>query len=188
MNRLDCRGLACPLPVIETKKALAGAGDTLEVLVDNQTAKENVIKFATAQQCGVNVENEGDNFSIKITKPAAAKVPARQQGGRIWIITQDTLGNGSKELGAVLMKSFFYTLTEQEPPEKLLFINSGVMLTLVDSPVLGHIKTLAEAGADVLSCGTCLDYYAVKDQLAAGGVTNMYAIVEAMSSGRAAIL
>ena len=188
LNRLDCRGLACPLPVIETKKALAAVSDVLEVLVDNQTAKENVVKFATGQQCGVSIEDADGDFCIRITKPLGVGSLPIQGERRIWLITQDTLGHGSKELGTILMKSFFYTLTEQEPPEKLLFINSGVMLTLADSPVLGHIKALAGKGAEVLSCGTCLDYYAVKDRLAVGTVTNMYTIVEAIASGRAAIL
>lgn len=193
-NELDCRGLACPRPVIETKKALAAlASDSLVVLVDNPVAKENVVKFATAERCGVSIESRDDQFAIRITKLGGntsdrQSAPALPSDGMVWLITQDTLGHGSKELGSILMKSFFYTLTEQAAPKKLLFINSGVMLTLADSPVLAHIQTLAERGTEVLSCGTCLDYYAVKDRLAVGGVTNMYTIIESLSAGRSATL
>jgi selenium metabolism protein YedF len=194
-NQLDCRGLACPLPVIETKKALAGlTGEALTVLVDNQVAKENVVKFATAQQCGVSVEGQDGDFRIRITKsgiPAAVITPvgtAASSVGGVWLITQDSLGHGNKELGSVLMKSFFYTLTERELPSKVLFINSGVLLTLQDSPVLAYIETLAGRGVEVLSCGTCLDYYGVKERLAVGGITNMYTIVEALATGRAVTL
>ena len=192
-NQLDCRGLVCPLPVIETKKALVGlAGATLTVLVDNQTAKENVVKFASSQQCGVSVEPQADGFCIQITKPVKPAEPAAPasvpSGGMVCLITQDSLGHGNRELGSVLMKSFFYTLTEQELPSKILFLNSGVLLTLQDSAVLGHIKALANSGVEVLSCGTCLDYYGVKEKLAVGGVTNKYTIVEALSTGRAVTL
>ena len=195
MNReLDCRGLACPLPVIETKKALQKLiGDVLVVVVDNLVAKENVVKFATAQQCGICVEGQDGQFSIRITKPGI--IPALQansvtvpESGLVWLITLDTLGHGSKELGSVLMKSFFYTLTEQALPRKVLFLNAGVLLVLEDSPVLSHLQTLAEKGVEILSCGTCLDYYGVKERLAIGGITNMYAIVEALTSGRVVTL
>jgi len=195
-HQLDCRGLACPQPVIETKKALANlTGEVLTVLVDNQAAKENVVKFATAQQCGVSVEGQDKNFSIRITKSGTISVPADSRvtatptdGGMIWPITQDRFGHGNKELGAVLMKSFFYTLTERKLPSKVLFVNSGVLLTLQDSPVLAHLETLASRGVEVLSCGTCLDYYGAKEKLAVGGITNMYTIVEALATGRAATL
>lgn len=188
-NKIDCRGLACPLPVIETKKALANlSGETLSVLVDNQTAKENVVKFASAQQYGVSVEGKDGLFTIRITAPTEAKVDSAQAPATSWLITQDTLGHGNKELGAVLMKSFFYTLTEQKLPQKVLFLNSGVLLALDDSPVLAHIQALADKGVEILSCGTCLDYYGAKDRLAIGGVTNMYTIVDALMSGRSVVL
>lgn len=196
-QQLDCRGLACPLPVIETKKALASlTREALTILVDNQVAKENVVKFATAQQCGVSVESQAGNFSIRITKPGmpttliAPVAPVALSAGdsMVWLITQDSFGHGSKELGSVLMKSFFYTLTERELPSKVLFVNSGVFLTLQDSPVLAHIETLAKRGVEVLSCGTCLDYYGIKERLAVGGITNMYTIVEALAAGRTVAL
>lgn len=192
-NELDCRGLACPLPVIETKKALQKlVGGALVVMVDNQVAKENVVKFATAQQCGVCVESQEGQFNIRITKPGTALAQVNSvtipTSGMVWLITQDTLGHGSKELGAVLMKSFFYTLTEQELPSKVLFLNAGVLLTLDDSPVLPHLQTLTEKGVEILSCGTCLDYFGVKERLSIGGISNMYTIVEALTSGRAVTL
>jgi selenium metabolism protein YedF len=136
-----------------------------------------------ANQCGVSVEEKQGHYYIKITKGPAASVRTEgatviSAGETVYLITKDTLGHGSEELGTVLMKSFLYTLTETEPlPRTLIFINSGVRLTTKDSPLLGHLQTLAGRGVQILSCGTCLDYFALKERLAVGQVTNMYSIV-----------
>ncbi|SPF53827.1 Selenium metabolism protein SirA (fragment) [Candidatus Desulfosporosinus infrequens] len=100
----------------------------------------------------------------------------------VYVFTQDTLGQGSRELGAVLIKGFLYTLLETRPrPKTLLFMNAGVLLTIQDSPVMDHLNKLAQEGVEILSCGTCLDYFVVKDKLAIGEITNMYTIVEKMT-------
>lgn len=187
---IDARGLACPEPVIATKKALASIVDgVVSIVVDNEVSKENVVKFATAHHCGVSVTRQGEDFSVRITKgaPGLEQAVLTQQaavtGNTVYVITQDTLGHGSRELGAVLMKSFVYTLVETSPaPKSLVFMNSGVLLTVKDSPVVSHLMTLAENGVEILSCGTCLDYFGIKDKLAVGGITNMYTILETMSA------
>lgn len=103
--------------------------------------------------------------------------------GTIYVITQDTLGHGKVELGEVLMKGFIYTLLEIKPmPKAILFMNGGILLTVEGSPVIGNLEKLEQAGVEILSCGTCLDYFEVKDKLAIGGITNMYTIVEMMSA------
>jgi selenium metabolism protein YedF len=192
---IDARGLSCPQPVIATKKALDAIADGIvTTLVDNLAAKENVVKFAVANGCGVSVEEQGGHYRIRITKgaPVAAgqSGPASAPAGEtVYLITRETLGHGSDELGAILMKSFFYTVRESKPlPRAVLFINSGVKLTVAGSPVLDHLTALAAAGVNVLSCGTCLDYFALKDTLAVGGVTNMYTILEQLAAGKAVTL
>ena len=186
---IDARGLACPQPVIAVKKALESiTSGVITITVDDTIAKENVLKFAAAHSCGVSVTELDGEFSLRITKgeqlpePSVALYSAIT-GDTVYLITQDALGHGNRELGAVLMKSFVYTLLETKPvPKAILFMNSGILLTIEGSPVLSHLRTLADAGVEILSCGTCLDYYAVKDQLAVGEVTNMYTIVETMSA------
>ncbi len=192
-TEIDARGLACPQPVIATKKALdAIAAGVVTTLVDNAAAKENVMKFATASGCGVSVEEAGGHYRIRITKdgpaPAEEAAPAAcmPAGNTVYLITQNTLGHGSAELGAILMKSFLFTVLESEPlPRAILFVNSGVHLAVEGSPALDTIAVLAGRGVNVLSCGTCLDFYNLKDKLAVGGVTNMYTIVAELAAGKA---
>ncbi len=97
-------------------------------------------------------------------------------------IASSELGRGNSELGTTLMKSFMFTLVESKDlPDSMLFVNSGVHLTCENSPVLEHLINLQRQGVEILSCGTCLDYYKIKERLAVGQVTNMYAIYEKMS-------
>lgn len=187
-TNIDARGLVCPQPVIVTKKALESiVSGVVIITVDNRIAKENIIKFATAHGCGVSITEQDGDFSLKITKVEQLSEPSITPQSvatseTVYLITQDTLGHGNRELGAVLMKSFVYTLLEAKPvPKAILFMNAGILLTIEDSPVLPHLCKLADAGVEILSCGTCLDYYKVKDRLAVGTVTNMYTIVETMS-------
>lgn len=188
---IDARGMDCPQPVIATKKALESIeSGIVTIIVDNGIAKENVTKFATAHGCGVSITQQDSDFFLKITK--GKEIPRPEQtalkqpivvGETVYIITQDTLGHGNSELGAVLMKGFIYTILESLPaPKAMLFMNSGVLLTVENSPVLPHLVQLAQRGVEILSCGTCLDYFNVKDKLGVGGVTNMYTIVETMSA------
>ncbi|SMC91806.1 sulfurtransferase-like selenium metabolism protein YedF [Sporomusa malonica] len=196
---VDCRGLVCPQPVINTKKAVEeAAADRIIIIVDNEVAKSNVVKFAASKGFGAAVEEKAGHHYITIVKgvdqpsaavsdESAASAPAACR--QVYLITQNTLGHGSIELGAVLMKALMTTLLEAQPqPAALLFINSGVKLTVQGSPVLEQLKTLAERGVSLLSCGTCLDYYQLKADLAVGEVTNMYTIVETITSSKTVTL
>ncbi|VBB07517.1 sulfurtransferase tusa [Lucifera butyrica] len=186
---VDARGLACPQPVIATKKALENITDgLLVILVDNAAAKENVSKFAIANGCSVDAVEKDGIYTIKIIKGkgeriAEAPAPQFSKDKLVYFVGHNTLGHGSSELGNVLIKSFFYTLTEKEPlPSTIIFANSGVFLTSEGSPVLVHLTQLAERGVEILSCGTCLDYYHLKNHLQVGTVTNMYNILEQIAN------
>lgn len=192
---VDCRGLACPQPVINTKKAVEEtASGRITIIVDNEVAKTNVVKFAVAQQLGAAVETKDGHYYISIVKGTGQQAaPATNQlstaDSQVYLITQNTLGHGSPELGAVLMKAFMTTLLEIKPqPAALLFINSGINLTVQDSPVLEQLQTLAGRGVSILSCGTCLDYYQRKADLAVGEITNMYTILETISARKTVTL
>ncbi len=188
-TNIDARGLACPQPVIETKKALEVITDgVVTILLNNLISKENVVKFATAHGCGVSVTNQDGDFLVKISKgaPTTEQVITSEgveKSDTIYVINQETLGHGKAELGGVLMKGFTYTLLEVKPlPKAILFMNGGILLTIQNSPVLENLQRLEISGVEILSCGTCLDYYDVKDKLAIGTVTNMYTIVEMMAA------
>ncbi|SHH32790.1 sulfurtransferase-like selenium metabolism protein YedF [Clostridium grantii] len=103
-------------------------------------------------------------------------------------ITDDVLGGGDMELGKTLMKSYIYALTEVDPkPNTIIFINKGVFLATENSPVLESLKTLEDQGVEILSCGTCLNFYELKEKLMAGTVSNMYTIVEKLNKARNSI-
>ena len=202
---IDNRGLSCPQPVINTKKALdelfqAGHHEfILTAIVDNRAAGENVTRFARTAGCRVTAEEKDDGIfviientlqtnDLKETSQPDAKESCccagdQSAGGTVFLITSSTLGQGSEELGKLLMRSFIYSLTETSFfPSKLLFLNSGVFLTAEGSPILNELNQLAEKGVEVFSCGTCLNYYELKDKLKIGNVTNMYDTVENICS------
>jgi len=181
---LDCRGLACPTPVINTKKALEeGGGTTLLVIVDNDAARENVSRFAANAGHSVEVEEKDGTYKLTIgltgggvtaKDPVKQVIAAESEAGRaVYFITSNALGQGSPDLGEVLMKSLMVTLTEQEAPKALLLLNTGVYLAVEGSPVLEQIQKLVLAGTEILVCGTCLNYYKLKEKLAVGMVSNM---------------
>lgn len=183
IKKVDCRGLACPQPVINTKKALDSiTGGVVVTLVDNDTSRENVTLFARNLGYATEVEKTEGNYRITITKGSPGEIkdipdspPAEdEQHPTVYLITSNLLGQGSPDLGQVLMKSLMVTLSEADPPPRaLLFLNTGVMLTCQGSPVLDLLQKLSDKGTVLVSCGTCLDYYKIKDKLAAGRVGNM---------------
>lgn len=187
MEIINVTGKPCPIPVIEAKKALrnAAAGEQVGMLVDNDISRQNLEKMAAGLGCPCSSETREDgNILVTVTAagPAAALPPGEDQG-LVVAIGKNTMGTGNDELGAILIKGFFYALTELDrPPETILFFNSGVRLTTEGSTVIGDLKKLEERGTIVSSCGTCLDFYQLKDRLAVGNVTNMYAIAAAMGS------
>jgi len=187
---VDARGMQCPKPVIETKKAIENVNEgTITTIVDNEVAKENVAKLAKSLSYDVNVEEINGDFHVNIYKGILEKdfMPKPKSSTRdlVILIGKDSMGEGSEELGKVLIKGYFYTLTESKPfPKAILFINSGVRLTTEGSEVIEHIRKLEGEGVEILSCGTCLDYFNIKDKLIVGGVSNMYTIVEKMNEAK----
>ena len=190
---LDLTGLACPLPVVRTKEALESeSGQSLIVMVDNLAARDNVTRFAESRGCQVEVAAAGGCYHLTIQPPAGgvaescvSPVAAPAPLGTVVVFASDRMGEGDSGLGAILMRAFCQTLVQMEVPKKLLFYNRGVFLCLNDSPVLAELKGLEEMGVELLVCGTCLDFYKVKERLAAGKVSNMFTILESqMQAGR----
>lgn len=185
---VDARNLACPKPVINTKKALDEGGcDVLEVIVDNVAAVENVSRFATKMGYTISkTEEKGDftHIEILVNKDANIKNDSEESepktyAGKNIFLNSNTLGRGSDELGKLLMEGFLYTLTQlDELPQNIVFMNSGVKLTVGESATVKNLKILEEKGVDIVVCGTCLDYFKITDQLSVGKISNMYSITE----------
>lgn len=192
--KVDARGLACPMPVIKTKKALEEIEEgVVEVVVDDIAPRENVLKFAKSNNCEAEIVSEsGKETVIKIVKTKDIIIDVADEdikcdssygNGEVIAIMSNTVGSGNDELGGVLIKGFLFALTEAKPyPKSILFLNGGVELTTKNESTIEHIKILEKNGVEILSCGTCLDYYGLKDDLKVGGITNMYTIVETMKS------
>ena len=105
--------------------------------------------------------------------------------GMLVVLSANTMGTGDEKLGKALMKAFVFALTRQDTlPETVLCYNTGAFLTCEGADTLEDLKLLESEGVTVLTCGTCLDFYGLKEKLAVGGVTNMYDIVERMESAR----
>lgn len=204
MITVNAMGDACPIPVIKTKKAiqaLTGA-DTIEVLVDNKIAVKNVSKMAAAEGRIVSSKQIAEGqYKVTITiSEAKGKVrehaPNKENDtselcaegcsinrNTVVVIASDRMGEGNDELGKVLMKGFIFAVTQlEELPKTMLFYNGGAILTTEGSDSLADLKLLEEQGVEILTCGTCLDYYGLKDNLQVGSVTNMYSIVEIMNA------
>lgn len=187
MQTLDCRAHACPYPVVETRKALlARPGEPLTVLVGDEAARENVSRLARNMGYEVRENRTEGGFSLELTFAGAQKPDEpfpEVRGKTVALFASDTFGSGNDELGRILLKNFIFTLAEAGTvPDALYFVNAGVKLTSAGSEVLEALERIACQGADIASCGLCLDFYHLKDKLAVGRVTNMLEIVNALQS------
>ena len=191
MIQIDARGDVCPLPVVKAKKAIAdlhGAGQ-VEVLVDNEIAVQNLTKMAQQKGFGSAAEKRAEReyrvvFTVGEAAPASEESETCTPDARtdtVVAIGSDKMGVGSDELGKTLMKAFVFALTQQDTlPKTILFYNGGASLTCAGSPMLEDLKALEAQGVEILTCGTCLNFYGLTEKLAVGGVTNMYVIAEKM--------
>ena len=190
---VDALGQQCPIPVVKAAKAIAElkAPALVEVLVDNEIAVQNVLRMASGKGFAARSEQTGEKrFCIIIqADPLPASEPEQAptclpdaRGGTVVAVGTGTMGEGSDVLGATLMKGFLYALSQQDQlPRTMLFYNGGAFLTTEGSASLEDLRNLEAQGVEILTCGTCLDFYGLKDKLAVGNVTNMYAIVEKLS-------
>ncbi|MEL7638095.1 MAG: sulfurtransferase-like selenium metabolism protein YedF [Solidesulfovibrio sp.] len=191
-TNLDCRGLACPGPVIRCKECVEGqAPKHLTVTVDNQAAKENVTRFLTTRGYAVSATEVDGIVTLQATAtgepvaaPTAAPTAAPQAVAdpkTAVFITADTMGRGDPELGAKLMFNFIGTLPELgEGLWRIILVNGGVKLTVAGSAVLEKLKELEAAGVTILVCGTCLDFFGILDKKEVGQTTNMLDVVTSL--------
>ena len=213
MNKVivDARGLACPLPVVNAKKAAEEMknGGVLEVLVDNEIAVQNLKKFAgqkgytascekiAEKEYRVLIQVDGGSEAVvdgvvqdrtMAEAEDIACAPDARKSGMVIVLSANVMGTGDEKLGTSLMKAFVFAVTKQDMlPETILCYNTGAYLTCEGSDSLEDLKALEAEGVKVLTCGTCLDFYGLKEKLAVGSVTNMYEIVEIMEKAGSVI-
>ena len=193
--KIDCRGLACPEPVINTKKSLEllENDSILEVLVDSNASRQNVIRFATNEGLSVSDEiTEDGSIKITIVKGFACEIAAPIEDekflNKVLFIKDDKVGDN--ELGAMLIVGFLKTILElPKLPKTILCVNKAVLLTTApaNSDIINILKTLEEKGVEIYSCGICLDFYKVADELKVGMVGNAYGTVEALLNSEGTI-
>lgn len=192
---IDAMGKACPMPVIMAKKEIKANHDSFIITVDNAIAVENLKKLAASQNYDAVVSGSGERFEVRFITDGR-EIPETEmnvmpdgspaiRGTGKWVVFmgKDYIGEGDYELGNALVKMFFYTLSQADDvPESILFMNSGVKLPALDEQVVAHLQALEDRGVKILVCGTCLDYYKLKDNLKIGEISNMYEITEKMLS------
>ena len=195
MITVNAMGDNCPIPVIKTKKAMQAltGPETIEVLVDNEIAVQNVTKMASSSGGKVTSEKLGEKeYKVTIEMEGAPAAAAEEEGGTcmpdrrnntVVVVSSDRMGTGNDDLGKVLIKGFIFAVTQLDTlPKTMLFYNGGATLTCEGSDSLEDLKSLEAQGVQIMTCGTCLDYYGLKEKLAVGTVTNMYSIVETIAS------
>ena len=191
---LDMTGRPCPEPVVETQKALSDPQvESLRVKVDDPAAAENVSRLASRLGWAARtVPADGGGFFVQIARPSGPPAPSSSSAQRqpapgeapslAVCFASARLGEGNEELGSVLMRSFVKTLKDLDPrPRWMLFLNGAIFLTTDGSALLDDLREFARGGTEILSCGTCLDYFFRKDQLQVGKVTNMFEIVSILA-------
>lgn len=189
-KRIDARGKACPQPVLMTKDALESMDEGIvTVLIDSEISRDNVVRFAASQGCKTEVETSDGVFTVKVTR---GKTTEKGEGGEespeagkasniVVYVHTNVMGRGDDELGSILMKGFIKTLKDVDPkPGKIIFVNKGVFLTTTGSELIDDIRALEETGIEILSCGTCLDFFHRKESLEVGIASNMYDITSAL--------
>ena len=196
MKTLDCRGMNCPKPVLETKAYLEehGAGPFV-VIVDNEASRENVLRFGRSQGCSVSVaDGGGGSFEITVEpgedsgstgsfRAADYECQLPVGDNLVYIVSSDSMGSGSAELGWGLLQTYVQTMEEVDPlPSHVILYNGGVKLAATDNKALEVLQRLEKKGVAVWSCGTCLEYFHLEDDCQVGTITNMYDIMQTMAA------
>lgn len=194
VKTVDARGLACPKPIILTKKALTEGSEEFAVLIDNETSKDNVLRFLSDNSVSCSVTKNNGVYTLSVSPSALplkntaedeyCAIPQQMsKNGNVVCVTNSVMGGGDDELGAILMKGFISTLKQLDPlPKKIILYNAGAKLAILESAVLPALKELEKAGVAILVCGTCADFYEIKEKVSVGVISNMYEIVESLNT------
>ena len=193
--KLDCCNLACPEPVLQTKKALETLPENaiLEILVNSTASKENVIRFVQNAEYELRSEEQEDGKTLIIVlKGFACSVAKEEQEDRflnkVLFLKSDQVGDG--ELGSRLVVGFLKSLLElPKLPRRIACVNRAVYLTTADedAPVIEVLKQLEAKGVEIYSCGVCLEFYGLQQALKVGKIGNAYSTVEMLFNSEGTI-
>jgi selenium metabolism protein YedF len=196
MRIVDTKGQKCPVPIIETKKALRASqkGETFMVLTDNKTAFSNISRFLKDNKVEYSVSEKNGEWTFNITNETGEHIisPEKnycdtkkseiQPGDYSVVISSELMGQGDEELGRTLIKSFLVALSCLDSmPSSIMFYNSGVKLTVNDSAVVEILHEIENKGAEILICGTCVDHFKIGDRINVGRISDMYIITQKLS-------
>ncbi len=192
MKIIDVKGMACPMPLIKTKRALQELekDETLKVIIDNDTSVSNVLHFLHDNNIPVTQKKDGNITELTINKTDVniddvevenyCEVDLPTVNDFVLVFSKNKIGEGNDELGQMLVTGFLNTFKEMNRmPKKIIFLNSGVFLVLKGSQVLPVLKEYEESGVELLACGACLDFYEKTKDIAVGRVSNAYDILNA---------
>lgn len=193
MKIIDTRGEVCPKPIIMTKKELLEIklNETFCILTDNETSLANLMKFLSDNKIHCEIDKKDGYYSINATKKEMSQINAKVNdycnltpaNQNLVVFKSDKMGSGDDALGSILIKGFINTLLSLEhKPEAIIFYNSGVLLTSCDSPVSDNLKKLQDQGTKLIICGTCVDFYHLKEKVKIGTISNMLDICEKLAS------
>ncbi|MDD6920322.1 MAG: sulfurtransferase-like selenium metabolism protein YedF [Eubacteriales bacterium] len=198
MKNLDAVGKACPLPVIEAKQALSDPSTTdgINIKVDNDTAVFNLGKLATSLGYTSSNKKLADNlFEVTIMKNADASNTSDDEESQTIqetvshkkittiVIEGDVMGKGDEVLGKNLLKGFIFALSKRDVmPDNIIFYNKGAYVSSTESETIDDLKSMEARGVNIITCGACLDFYKLKEELKVGNVSNMYDILETMAN------
>ncbi|HPS04748.1 MAG TPA: sulfurtransferase-like selenium metabolism protein YedF [Tenuifilaceae bacterium] len=196
---VDCRGMVCPQPLVETRREIkkSNPGEAITVVVDNSTSLKNILRFLEDNGVECVVMQEAESSSITFNVPLQMTQPDKRaeeycdvspkpdvNSGFIVLLNSATMGKGNDELGKILMKGFLSTLLElKATPTEIICYNSAVTLALKSSDTAATLQQISERGVKITLCGTCVDFYNLRDDLAVGQISNMLYIAERLSSG-----
>lgn len=188
---IDARGLACPQPVILTRTAMKNNSE-IDILVDNETALENIKRLAENSCWTFNSVTSGGHYKITLTSGGTQILNSPERNlkdminsinNTVVVFSSDKMGRGDDELGSLLIKAFIHTLTSLDRlPSTIIFYNTGVKLTAEGSGVTDDLDFLHEKGTEILICGTCLNYFNISDKVKAGTVSNMFDILNTLNN------
>lgn len=193
MNKfIDAKGKECPIPVIMAKKEIDNGNKNFTIEVDNNIAVQNLQKLANSQGLLIDIKEENNIFKITFINKDNECIECNeilnelednknQTGTWSIFVGKEIIGAGNEELGKSLMKMFFYTIAEDtDLPKSILFMNDGVKVPTLNEQAIEHLKELEAKGVEILTCGACLNFYKLENELKAGKVSNMYDITNAM--------
>ncbi|MBF7042105.1 sulfurtransferase-like selenium metabolism protein YedF [Campylobacter volucris] len=188
--KIDCRDLACPRPVMETKKALEelSKDENLQILLNSQASKENVMRFLKSLNIEFETKDIEDESIISIkNKMLLQENQYNNDEFNILFLKSDKVGEG--ELGQNLMVGFLKTLKDLDNfPKKILCVNNSVLINTDSSHIAFEaMKELEHMGVEIYSCGACLEYFDKTQELKIGKIGNAYEILNELF-GKAKII